>query len=185
MSGGDEGGHHWVWQRHPRLCGLLHWRLRRDKRQAAGEKILPAGALAAELEGFLALMEGARARESSASDKPASGEGEPWPEKTIISWPVEQSYFSVYHSAGAHLYLLRPLVGEIVVCYFNLKRALDNLRALQRTSENLQTMDFTEARRLEPVFGDARRAAEASREQAMDKGKQLLPKLRKLAGCGG
>jgi hypothetical protein len=157
----------------------------RDKKQTAGEKKLLAGALAAELEGSLALLEEAPPRRSSASDKPASGEGEPWPEKTIVSWPVEQSYFSVYDSAGAHLYLLRPLVGELVVCYFNLKRALDNLRALQRTSENLRTMDFTEARRLQPVFGDARGAAEASREQAMQKAKQLLPKLRKLAGCGG
>jgi hypothetical protein len=112
------------------LLSALHtwWR---DNRHRAGEKRLLAGALAAELRGFLALFS-----EIEPPGKPVDAEGGP-----IITWAVGQSYTPVFDASGSRLFLPdKELLEAASVSYFKLKRALDNLAMSERLTEYTVTM---------------------------------------------
>ena len=101
----------------------------RERRQREHERRLLAGALAAELRGFLALW-----GEVQPEGKPATATG------VIVAWGVQQSYSSVFDASGNRLFLLgQDRLQEVSVCYFKLKRALDNLTVSQRVTEFVQT----------------------------------------------
>jgi hypothetical protein len=146
----------------------------RGNRSRQEEKRLLAGALAAELKGFLALWS-----EIEPPGQPATG--------IIITWAVEQSYSSVFDTAGPRLFILGPqLITEVSVSYFKLKRALDNLRMSQRITEYVSTFGRQLAfPRLDQHAGQiALKASEGAIEtgrRAVGAIEELLPKLDAVA----
>ena len=146
----------------------------RGNRSRQEEKRLLAGALAAELRGFLALW-----KEIEPPGKPATG--------IIITWAAEQSYSSVFDTAGPRLFLLGPqLITAVSVCYFRLKRALDNLRVSERITEYVSTFGRQAGSiHAEALGKTALKASEGAVEtgrRAVSAIEELLPKLDIIAG---
>lgn len=138
---------------------------RRETRDRNAERRLLAGALAAELRGFLGLWKRVAAE----------------PEAT---WSVEGDYFPVYNLAGHRLSLLkRDVVQEVVTCYSAVKGALDMLRRSQRLRdhEGTRSNHGTDLTKLLTNAHEEARSAGSSAELAVD---ALLPKLDTLAGGG-
>jgi hypothetical protein len=91
----------------------------RDQLQAAADRRLLAGALAAELRGFRELR--------------------PEQEGAVKDWAAEQSYTPIYDSAGPRpLLLAHDVAEEVVKCYFKVKRALDELHRAQLMTRDVQ-----------------------------------------------
>ena len=154
-----------------------NWMARsRERRWRDHEKRLLAGALAAELRGFLALW-----KEIEPPGKPATG--------IIITWGVEQTYSSVFDTAGPRLFLFGPvLLGAVTACYFRLKRALDNLRMSQRVTDYVQTFGRQAGSMHQDALGSmALRASEGAVDtgrRAVSGIEEVLPKLDDVAGGG-
>ena len=145
----------------------------RESRQRENDKRLLAGALAAELRGFVALW-----NEIEPPEKLAEG--------IIITWGVQQSYSSVFDSSGNRLFLLgKNLLEEVSVSYFKLKRALDNLSVSQRITEYVQTFGRQAGSMHQAAFGKmALRGSEEAVKtgrSAVKKIEELLPKLEAIA----
>jgi len=150
----------------------------RERRQMAKEGQLLAGALAAELRGFLVLWQ-----EIERLGKPADTEG------LIITWAVEQSYSSVFDGVGPRLFLLRrDLTAEVAAYYFRLKRALDNIRMSQGVTEYARRFGHETVGEIDRAASIGKAAVGAwegaveSARRAVDAINKLLPKLDTIAG---
>lgn len=156
----------------------------RDSVRSKAEKRLLAGALAAELRGFLGLWQEVSAKGRCAPGEEACSDASPAPREPITRWAPAQSYSSVYDSAGSRLYLLAPHVSveALVTCYCRVKRTLDNLKALQRTTEHVRTEEAARQRSLQRVVIEAREAANAAGHGAVCEIQKILPQLDNAAG---
>jgi hypothetical protein len=148
---------------------------RREQRQNDNDRRRLAGALAAELRGFLTLW-----REIEPPGKPAIGTS------VIITWAVAQSYSPVFDTSGPRLLLLgRAVLDEVSACYFKLRRALDNLRMSQRVTEYVQTAGRVAGSIHQEELGrmalGASEGAVATGRRAVSAIGELLPKLEAIA----
>jgi len=156
--------------------------LLRERRQAETERKLLAGALAAEVSGLGELLAEVCSRQQCSAERQASSGNQPVLREDIIPWAVEESYSSVYDSAGQRLHLLGSDVNEVIVCYLRVKRALDSLHALQRTVESEEKETFLKKEQLKACVKHASSTADASIKLALSAINGLLPKLKQMAG---
>jgi len=142
------------------LSTVLTWW--RDKRRTGHQKRLLAGALAQELQAFAGVL--------------------PKDENEVVGWAVEQSYTSVYDSAGQRLYLLgSALLAEVAACYFAVKRALDSLHRAQLMTRDWQMNEYLWQGKLNKDgrthATQAREAAVAASDKAIEQIEGVVPKL--------
>lgn len=145
----------------------------REDRERENDKRLLAGALAAELRGFLVLWD-----EIEPPEQPAEG--------IIITWAVEQSYTVIFDTAGPRLFLLGPeLIRQTTAAYARMKRGLDNLRLSARLTEWASTSGrqagTIHEKRIGRMTLDASEGAVKTARRAVEVIREVLPKLDAIA----